>query len=69
MCIRDSNCTIRPDDLNEGRRLAHLQFELPRGAYATLVIKSLQAAVGERLAQAEPDEDETEEPGELAAEG
>lgn len=43
------NCTIQPDDLNSGRRMARLVFELPRGSYATLIIKRLQAAVGERL--------------------
>lgn len=43
------NCTIQPDDLNTGRRMARLAFELPRGSYATLIIKRLQAAVGERL--------------------
>lgn len=57
------NCTIQPDDLNEGRRLARLQFELPRGAYATLVIKRLQAAVGERLAAVDPVEEVEEEFG------
>jgi len=62
------NCTIQPDDLNEGRRMARLLFELPRGAYATLIIKSLQAAVGERLAASEPEDDEGEEPGEFAPE-
>jgi tRNA pseudouridine13 synthase len=45
------NCTIQPDDLNPGRRMARLAFELPRGSYATLVIKRLQASVGERLVE------------------
>ena len=56
------NCTIQPDDLNPGRRMARLAFELPRGSYATLVIKRLQATVGERLVddlpEAEPEEAE-----------
>jgi tRNA pseudouridine13 synthase len=30
-----------PDDLHEGRRLLRLKFELPRGSYATIVIKRI----------------------------
>lgn len=44
------NCTIQPDDLNEGRRMARMVFELPRGSYATLVIKRIQASIGEKIA-------------------
>jgi tRNA pseudouridine13 synthase len=55
------NCTIQPDDLNPGRRMARLAFELPRGSYATLVIKRLQAAVGERLVEESAVEEPTEE--------
>lgn len=57
------NCTVEPDDLNPGKRMARLVFELPRGSYATLIIKRLQAGVGERLVADEvenPDEPETE---------
>jgi tRNA pseudouridine13 synthase len=36
-----------PDTLNRGRALARLRFELPRGAYATLVVKRLLARAGE----------------------
>jgi tRNA pseudouridine13 synthase len=63
------NCTVMPDDLNEGRRMARMLFELPRGAYATLIIKRLQAAVGERLAaDAEDSSDEDSDAGETAVE-
>ena len=31
----------RPDELNPGRRQLELTFELPRGAYGTLVVKRL----------------------------
>ncbi|GAB4152264.1 MAG: tRNA pseudouridine(13) synthase TruD [Planctomycetota bacterium] len=34
---------IRPDDRHEGRVMATLAFSLPRGAYATMVIKRLLA--------------------------
>lgn len=54
------NCTVQPDDLNPGRRMARLVFELPRGSYATLIIKRLQAGVGERLV--EEDVEDQEEP-------
>lgn len=54
------NCTIQPDDLNEGKRMARLAFELPRGCYATLIIKRLQATVGERLAEEMPVEEQEE---------
>ena len=30
-----------PDDLNRGRRKVTLSFELPRGSYATVVLKRL----------------------------
>ena len=33
----------RPDPLNRGRSHAQLRFELPRGSYATLVVKRLMA--------------------------
>lgn len=33
-----------PDDLNAGRRRVTLQFELPRGSYATILIKRLTIA-------------------------
>ncbi len=58
------NCTVQPDDINEGRRMARMVFELPRGSYATLIIKRLQAALGERLAEdlpmEEPEQEEVE---------
>ena len=57
-------CTVQPDDINEGRRMARMVFELPRGSYATLIIKRLQAALGERLAEdlpmEEPEQEEVE---------
>ncbi len=34
---------LEPDELNEGRVRATLQFALPRGAYATMMIKRLFA--------------------------
>jgi tRNA pseudouridine13 synthase len=35
---------VAPDDLHRGRRLLRLEFELPKGAYATLVVKRLTEA-------------------------
>ncbi|HEX8204406.1 MAG TPA: tRNA pseudouridine(13) synthase TruD [Isosphaeraceae bacterium] len=35
---------LAPDDLYPGRRKLHLGFELPKGAYATLVVKRLTEA-------------------------
>jgi tRNA pseudouridine13 synthase len=38
-------CEVQPDDLHRGRHKASLVFELPRGAYATLIVKRIQAAL------------------------
>jgi tRNA pseudouridine13 synthase len=44
-----------PDPLNRGRRFVRVRFELPRGAYATLVVKRLFArALGEEPEPAAP---------------
>ena len=58
------NCTVQPDDINDGRRMARMVFELPRGSYATLIIKRLQAALGERLVEDLHTEEPEQEPGE-----
>jgi tRNA pseudouridine13 synthase len=34
-----------PEDRHAGRSLVRLAFELPRGAYATIVVKRLMVAV------------------------
>ena len=41
-----------PDPLNRGLRLVKLRFELPRGAYATLVVKRLLARSGAEAGRA-----------------
>jgi tRNA pseudouridine13 synthase len=38
-------CAIQADDLHRGRHKAILVFELPRGAYATLIVKRIQATL------------------------
>jgi tRNA pseudouridine13 synthase len=35
--------TVGEDELNRGRRKLELRFELPRGAYATMLVKRLTA--------------------------
>jgi tRNA pseudouridine13 synthase len=54
---------LEPDDINAGRVKATLQFELPRGAYATMLIKRMFAPSWYSAPDAEPrgrqqDEDE-----------
>ena len=44
--------------------MARMVFELPRGSYATLIIKRLQAALGERLVEDLHTEEPEQEPGE-----
>ena len=44
--VKPANVTdvrIEPDEIHEGNVKASLQFELPRGAYATMLIKRLFA--------------------------
>jgi tRNA pseudouridine13 synthase len=41
----DMNSEIDADELHRGRRKAVLSFELPRGSYATLVVKRIQQSV------------------------
>jgi tRNA pseudouridine13 synthase len=44
-CIpADLSCTSGPDELNPGRRKLTLAFELPRGCYATMLVKRITAA-------------------------
>jgi tRNA pseudouridine13 synthase len=38
-------CEIQADDLHRGQHKAILVFELPRGAYATLIVKRIQATL------------------------
>jgi tRNA pseudouridine13 synthase len=42
-CLRPTGMTAEPgaDELNRGRRKVTLRFDLPRGAYATMVVKRL----------------------------
>ncbi len=42
---RDLTATINADDLNPGQQAATLRFVLPRGSYATMLVKRLTAAV------------------------
>jgi tRNA pseudouridine13 synthase len=39
--LAELHCAFADDDLNRNKRLARLSFVLPRGAYATMVIKRL----------------------------
>lgn len=50
-----------PDDLNAGRRKASLRFFLPRGSYATIVVKSL--TLKPSSAASEGEGEDGEEPG------
>jgi len=46
LLVRPAHLRVRPaemDTLNRGRSLVRIRFELPRGAYATLVVKRLFA--------------------------
>ncbi len=50
-CVRPTgwSCTGDADDLNRGRRKLTLRFEVPRGSYATMLVKritSLELAAG-----------------------
>ena len=42
-CVRPTgwSCTADADDLNRGRRMLTLRFELPRGCYATMLVKRI----------------------------
>ena len=42
-CVRPTgwSCNGDPDDLNRGRRKLTLRFELPRGSYATMLVKRI----------------------------
>ncbi|MFO0849057.1 MAG: tRNA pseudouridine(13) synthase TruD [Gemmataceae bacterium] len=42
-CVRPAGLTVEPadDELNRGRRKLTLRFDLPRGSYATMLIKRL----------------------------
>ena len=42
-CVRPTgwSCTGDADDLNRGRRKLTLRFELPRGSYATMLVKRI----------------------------
>ncbi len=42
-CVKPSgwSCTADADDLNRGRRKLTLRFELPRGSYATMLVKRI----------------------------
>jgi len=54
--LRPANVTwaIADDDRNRGRQKMKLEFDLPRGAYATMVVKFLNTATGTTT----PDEEE-----------
>jgi tRNA pseudouridine13 synthase len=45
-CVRPANLvhTADADDLNAGRRKLTLTFDLPRGSYATMLVKRVSAA-------------------------
>jgi len=50
-CVRPGGLThaAEPDDLNAGRRKLTLRFDLPRGSYATMLVKRVTGVVsGER---------------------
>ena len=44
-CVRPANLSHadEPDDLNAGRRKLTLRFDLPRGSYATMLVKRVTA--------------------------
>jgi tRNA pseudouridine13 synthase len=43
LCLpAELRCETAPDDLHAGRQKATLTFELPRGSYATLLVKRIQ---------------------------
>ena len=43
LCLpRELEGTTEPDEVHSGRLKVRLSFELPRGSYATLIIKRLQ---------------------------
>ena len=46
-CVRPANLghADEPDDLNAGRRKLMLKFDLPRGSYATMLVKRVTAVV------------------------
>ncbi|MGL6095824.1 MAG: tRNA pseudouridine(13) synthase TruD [Fimbriiglobus sp.] len=48
-CLRPAGMTWEPgdDELNRGRRKLRLRFDLPRGAYATMIVKRITAVTGE----------------------
>ena len=53
LVLRPRNLRVRPaepDPLNAGMKLVRLSFDLPRGAYATLVVRRLFAGASERRA-------------------
>ncbi len=56
LLVRASHMRVRPpepDSLNRGLRSVRLRFELPRGAYATLVVRRLLARPWEGVAREE----------------
>ena len=50
VCVRPAGLTAEPgdDELNRGRLKLTLRFELPRGSYATILVKRLTALQGGR---------------------
>ncbi|MCE9565118.1 MAG: tRNA pseudouridine(13) synthase TruD [Planctomycetes bacterium] len=46
-CVRSTNIghTNEPDDVNPGKRKLTLKFDLPRGCYATMIVKRVTAIV------------------------
>ena len=42
-CVKQTgwSCTGDTDELNRGRRKLTLRFELPRGSYATMLVKRI----------------------------
>jgi tRNA pseudouridine13 synthase len=43
-----------PDDMHAGDEKLELSFELPRGCYATLIVKRVQAAVRDKAGGKQP---------------
>jgi tRNA pseudouridine13 synthase len=50
------------DDFHHGAMALTMSFELPRGSYATMLVKRLQAAAGSPDTLEDLEEDETESP-------
>ena len=43
MKVHNSNCKIKLDELNKGKKKCTLSFSLDKGCYATIVVKALMA--------------------------